>query len=785
MTGADPCRERGREGLIVWVAVAFATGCGATAAIRDEAPEALAPVSFAASFLLLALAFLLRNSCDRTWWRGIWFLAALFVGTGHSQLERHRADEADPRLLGTAQRDLVSINGWIVDDPIGAPMQGATFSLRTLDPRPWSYDIEAPDLPARLRAGDLVRVRGWLVPDAAPRNPGGFDAAEWRRRRGIAGRVVVPDPLLVMPLEELLCNGGIPTAADETRAATTAGCVPLAARLRQSLVAGLRDSLRGRASPGALDMIVAMTLGARGESLPSIRATFATTGLSHFIVISGFHLTVLVGFALLIGRRLGARRRGRGAALIAVSLVFLLILESHVSVLRAGIAGAATGAALLLGRPWPSLSILALVTIVMLAADPLLIDAPAFQLSFAAVAALLVLAPQISPCLERLSDRLAIATLSPSRRAREHSPHMADGLRRAALARIAMRPTASAIAAWLVTAPITLTHFGHAAPWGIPGAIVLAPLAAFITIVGVPAAVLGAVAPPALVSIAAIPLACAGQLFLGSVEWIATLPGTAARWPPQPGWWCAAMVSLPFIVAGAHRSRRRTVTVASLAVFLSLASMPLWPVRCASPTVIALDLGAARSAIVRAGRETVLVDAGAVRSEAASARTIERALRACGITRIDAMILTERSFASMGAAAELLAAIRVDRVLVVESLSRASPRTIPGRALAAAEGAGAPIEVLRHGQRLVVGHGAHAAILTVSDDAATGAPPRLRIRLEDAGAPELLHAALDHGLGELSLPNRGARLWRLDSVRGWSAELLRPCGWMPCPTDHR
>lgn len=748
-------------------------------------------------------------------------------------------DHSDDRALHvTEEPRIVSIDGVVLADPVNRGEQrtrrlpgqdllgsfmrsphGTSLMLAAGVDGQRRYEVQLAARPFPIRAGDQLRVRGWLEPDLAPRNPGGFESAAVRRRRGIIGRVEVEDPALVVRL------------APQDAARLGVPALGLGDRLRAVLSRGMMRAIDPGIDPAVRDMLLTMTLGTAGETLPAVKALFARTGLSHFIVISGFHLAVIAGALLLLARRLGLGRRGCGAIMIVASLFFLFLLESQISVMRAGIAGLITGTVLMLDRGWPALAVLALVTIVVLLFDPEVAGEPAFQLSFAAVAALLVLSQPITRLLCALSEcalaprswmhhrwlrarkRGAVSLREHRYRSDRSVPHP-DAFRRVVLARMAARPLGTALAAWIITAPITLLHFGQLACWGVVGSAALAPLASLLAIVGLPAALLGALVP-----VLALPagwlLGVTGTLFLRAVEMSVLLPGASLLFTPQPGWWCAVMMAWPFALLHGHRLRmrheswrtrrmRRSLIASMLVIGGVLATRPWWPRPASALEIVALDLGEGHCVLVRAGDRAVLINAGSRNASTAGTRTVLPALAALDALHLDAVVVTERSMGALSAVPEVLSGATVGTLIVPSSFVDSPPNSAPARLLESAR-RWTRVTVMEAGEmtlslgmpdipdlRLLL-RTKHEGDEGTSDPGTTRVSLPIQVSL--AGVPDAapVPAAMTRAMEGAphrqtsrterprSKERRGAQRWCYDPLNGWAAQRFGRQGWSPMP----
>lgn len=228
----------------------------------------------------------------------------------------------------------------------------------------------------------------------------------------------------------------------------------------QASMAGLRDAIADKlkgaaAEPATAGLAVAMLLGDRSGLAPEIRADFSAAGLSHVLAISGLHvgmiflfLNVLLGFLLRF-----AHGEWWRAVLVSLLLVAYMLLT--------GCSPAVSRAVLMLiilqfgrtaFRNGNTLNFLSASAVILLLVDPLLLFDVGFQLSYAAVTAIVLLTPRISAYLER---RL---------------PVLPAHIRRAA---------ATCLAAQLGTSPLIWLYFGELPTYFLVSNLLLLPFIAF------------------------------------------------------------------------------------------------------------------------------------------------------------------------------------------------------------------------------------------------------------------------------------------------------------------
>lgn len=161
---------------------------------------------------------------------------------------------------------------------------------------------------------------------------------------------------------------------------------------------------------------------------------FRRSGLSHLLAVSGQNVTLLALLAMPVLGLLGIPLRERLLWVLGLIAVYVPVAGAGPSIQRAAVMGALGVLAVLGGRRASRFYALALAAVVTLAVDPAVAGDIGWQLSFAAVLGILLLAtPVRRGILKRLGD-------GPWRQA------LAEGL-------------AMTIAATLATAPLIAFHF--------------------------------------------------------------------------------------------------------------------------------------------------------------------------------------------------------------------------------------------------------------------------------------------------------------------------------------
>lgn len=173
----------------------------------------------------------------------------------------------------------------------------------------------------------------------------------------------------------------------------------------------LRRMRRGPLEDGAV--AEALALGWKGGIGRDTRAHYRDAGLAHLLAVSGLHVGLL---AAMVGAAFfwtGRERRGRvvrGVAQLAAVWFFALITGLAPSTLRAALMFSMFIVNSMAARRVAPLNLLALAAIVMLCADPLLLYDVGWQLSFSAVAGILLAQPAIMALRTPVGQAAAVST---------------------------------------------------------------------------------------------------------------------------------------------------------------------------------------------------------------------------------------------------------------------------------------------------------------------------------------------------------------------------------------
>ncbi len=402
--------------------------------------------------------------------------------------------------------------------------------------------------------------------------------------------------------------------------------------------AGRLDAVRRRADhvlaaglPGPEGALLrGMVLGDDAALTPATRDELRRSGLGHLVAASGANIALLAALLMALGALLGLRLGGRMVMILLAIAVYVPLAGSGASIQRAGIMGAVSVVAALASRPADRWHALLLAAVLTLSLDPAAIDDPGWRLSFAAVLAIVVLTAP-------LAGRLLAAGLSAG---------VAEAV-------------ALTTAATLGTAPVAAATFGTLSVVAIPANILVIPVVAPITWLGMCAALVGQVS-----DVLAWPLKMAALPALGFVTWVghaaAGIPGAQIAAGPVPV--TAGCGTIAAIVLS-RRVRARSPALVGVFAAACLAFLLLRPDRhVAAPRagvvrVSFLDIGQGDATLLQDGQHAILVDSGPP-----DGPVLER-LRQAGVRRLDVLVATHAQADHDGAAGQVVAAMPVGVVL--------------------------------------------------------------------------------------------------------------------------
>ena len=336
-----------------WMALSVLLACCVTMWIKRGRWSSLAWLCVAAIALGFLAAYIRTHSLDTT----------LLMRESGPVMVEGRVVEVDalPKALRVTLTDAQLTGGWLKrDDQLP----------HTLRVKLKNKDIADPV------AGDIVRARAVLLPLSAPVAPGAFDFQRHAYFQGLgATGYAIGDLEVVTPA----IQGG-------------------------DFFEGLRHAIRKKIATGITDpdiagVVTAFLIGESKAISEPAWEEIRRSGIAHLLAISGFHITVVTGAFFFLVRALLALwpwaalnlpiKKISAAAAMAGSVFYLLLIGSPITAERAVIMACVIMVAIMLDRDPFSLRLAAFAAGVLLLIQPESLIGPSFQMSFAAVVALI------------------------------------------------------------------------------------------------------------------------------------------------------------------------------------------------------------------------------------------------------------------------------------------------------------------------------------------------------------------------------------------------------------
>ncbi len=529
--------ERARWPL--WLPVALGAGIAAYFALSVEPPRASGAAIAAVVLLLLLVA-------RRAAWISA-LLTVLVAATAGFVVAQERAHAVAAPTL-SERLGPVSVSGRVA----AVEARGRGWRVTLADPVIRGLAPERTPVRVRItRRGGLPPAPGtWqvtravLAPPPRPAAPGGyaFQRRAWFERLGGVGYAVAPW-----------------SALDQAPAALTPGqrLAAVQAEARLTLAQRVRA-----VSPGATGALaVALATGDRGAVPESVLEAFRVSGLAHLLAISGMHMSMLAALVfvgarglLALNPTLAARHDlKKPAALLALvaTALYLLLSGANVPAQRAFLMTGVVLAAILLNRAAITPRVVAWAAVAVMLWQPHALLGPSFQMSFAAVLALVATYELAAPRLAAWRAGAGAAGLSVP--ARMLALYLGGVL-------------LTSLVAGLATMPFAAYHFDRVAAYGLAANLLAVPLMGLWVMPWLLAVLM--LAPLGLEGLALAPLGWGLDGIAAVAAWVAGWPGASRLVPATPAWGLVAL-SLGGLWLCLWRQPWRLLGVAGIAVGLA------------------------------------------------------------------------------------------------------------------------------------------------------------------------------------------------------------------------
>lgn len=487
---------------VLFVPVLMGIGVGLYFALPSEPSVTMACLALVP---VIPWVLLRRNSGASQLSAALGTLAAIGAGLA---LVIARAQMNDIEILARETRT-VTIEGRVRDlEPTDRGRIRILLAVQTIAPalretHPKQIRISVGKAPADLLPGDWVRLRATLRPLPAPVAPGSYDF----------GRKLWFDGIGAVGYSLGAAARISPPRSDTTSESVTAEI--------QSFRHDVSERIRGAMSERTGPIGAAFLTGERGLISDEDNEAMRDSSLAHLLSISGLHM-VLAGFGFFAALRLIAAlvpqialnypvKKWAAASALLASFAYLLLSGASVPTQRSFVMIAIALVAIIFDRAALNMRVVAIAALVILILTPESWIDPSFQMSFAAVVALIA-------AYEWWNGR-RIADAEP------------PGIAMRA-ARMIGAAAATSLIAGLATAPFAAFHFNRFADYGVAANVMVMPIVSFVIM---PAGVLALVLMP--LGLEWLPLSIMDkgiEAMLAVAHWVASWPGSTqaiAAWP--------------------------------------------------------------------------------------------------------------------------------------------------------------------------------------------------------------------------------------------------------------
>ena len=609
--------------------------------------------------------------------------------------------------------------------------------------------------------GDRLRVFGSIRSFPAPNNPGERDLRKVYRRRGLHARIDVSATNQLVLQEH---GRGFPFY-----------------RAIGAIADYSREALIRHTSDANGPLALALVIGQRDLVSNQIRDSLLVTGTAHLLSVSGLHLAIIVVLAHWLGLLLGFPVTVRILWILLVCVLYTAITGGRPPVMRASILVATFMVSIWIRRQGQPMNTLSLAAILLLAINPENAFSVGVQLSFLAVATLLLCGsrpvsgtPAVEQALER-EQRL-------------------EALRESALpAPIRyLRWVAGRLwqAAWfsgcvtVISIPLVWHQFHVVSLVSVLTNVVLSLLLFVGLAAGVAVVALAWLVEPAA--------ACAGwicDVSLSCMLWVirlaASIPMGHFWLPSPPGWWVAIFyAAIAITMMFAVKPRITSLRVSWIVIWMTsawwMATTPATMNDCVVEATF-IDVGHGTSVVLRYADDDVwLYDCGRMGNDPGTCRDIDATLWSLGVTRLKGIVLSHADADHYNAVPGVLRRFSVEQIITPPGML-AEPEADLAAVRRAIAAAGVPVtelfagaEIPVTGTRMRVLH-PPAQRLTGSDNANSlviiagdGVPLVLPGDLEPPGTAVLVNRPRPSPGGVLMAPHHGSLTMDASAVLQWA-----------------
>lgn len=457
------------------------------------------------------------------------------------------------------------------------------------------------------RYGDIVSVEGIIIGPMEQMNDKGFSYESYLRARGIAAT--------------MYCDEG------QVRVYRNEAGFPW--KMKKFVLAQIDRFVPGDA--GAL--LKGITLGDKSSFTVEMITIFARAGISHIVVVSGMHMSILMLFVMYLCKRLGLKKRARAVAGTIVVFFFMCMVGFTPSVMRAGITCIIAMLAVLLRRKKDFLTTMAVAAAAVTMLNPYSLFDVSFQLSFTATIGIVYLAEPIKKLVDFLPETLA-------------------------------EIIAMSVAANIATLPVVVWYFSDVSVIAVLSNVLIVPFVNILFIGTFFMAMVGGIFPP-LGSVLGYLLGALAHTILYLAKQLAALPYATVALPRPPMivniYYYVGLYAIWMLTKRQRIPEMRLLLCCMIAMAISYSLVQYWTADAVRMEFI--NVGQGDSCMVRLpNRHHILIDTG--EKGTGTTNNVVDYLKKRGIYTLDCVYISHADSDHSGGLEEVLNNIKVKKVAV-------------------------------------------------------------------------------------------------------------------------
>jgi len=469
-----------------------------------------------------------------------------------------------------------------------------------------------------LKDGDFIQAYCWLDRFEGATNPGQFDIKRYLARRGVFAAASIES------------RDGIELLKKEPAAIFTKAKRKIRELAVQALLGSTHPQDEGER------LLQALVLGYRAEMDVTTYEAFRKTGLLHFVCLSGMNFGILVGMIWWLCKTAGLMKRGRAVVCIIAAAMFVLVIPPNPPAFRAAIICLVFCLSFFFRRQSNPFNSLALAAVILLMIRPTELFEVSWQLSFASVLGILLLAKRAS---NSILEKVAALFEDPMTGKPPSYFRIVSGLISPIIAVFAI-----SFAAWLVSAGILLYNFYTIQPLTSIWTVVASPFIAVISFAGYLKLLIGLVLPTTASILDVIIKPLSGWLielvkYIAQRDFSQVLIGHVAIWLIV--FYYCTILFIAFIHFK-HPLVKKVISVPMVLAIIIFLGITKWQRTHRDDLVVTcLDVGHGQAILAQLpGGDNILFDGGSLYKNDVGRKVITPFLDHIGIDKISSIIIS-------------------------------------------------------------------------------------------------------------------------------------------------